>query len=106
MNSIGYYVIQSWMVSKLKLKGLNLLVYAIIFGYIQYGENHNFSGSNPYLVKMTGATRNGIQKSLKFLIDNNFIFKNTRKYKNQIFNSYTINFDILDIKENNVIKSL
>lgn len=77
MSSIkdGSYInIQSFMVTELELKGNELLVYAIIYGFSQ-AENTYFSGSLQYLADWTNSTRQGIMKNLKSLIDKGLIEK-------------------------------
>lgn len=78
MHSINdkYINIQGWMVNELKLKGNDLLVYAIIYGFSQ-DEKSEFTGSLSYLATWCNATKNGIQKNLKRLIDSNLINKKT-----------------------------
>lgn len=83
-----FFVVQSWMVSKLGLKGLDLLLYAIIAGYSQ-DEESEFYGSLTYLSEMTGCTKRGIIKSLNYLVENEFIIRhnvtvnsiNTTRYR-------------------------
>ncbi len=70
-----FYVIQKWMINKLNLKGLDLLIYAIIYGYSQDGDSE-FFGSLTYLSEMTGSTKRGVIKSLSNLLENGYIFKN------------------------------
>ena len=70
----GFVNIQAWMVTDLKLKGNDLIVYAIIFGLSQDGES-KFYGSLQYLADWCGATKQGIQKNLKNLIEKNLIKK-------------------------------
>ena len=77
MSSIkdGSYInIQSFMVTELELKGNELLVYAVIYGFSQ-AENTYFSGSLQYLADWTNSTRQGIMKNLKSLIDKGLIEK-------------------------------
>ena len=69
-----YISIQGWMVEELKLKGNDLLVYAIIYGFSQDNESE-FTGSLSYLAKWCNSTKNGIQKNLKKLIDAKLISK-------------------------------
>ena len=92
-----YYVIHNWMIKCFKLKGLDLMVFAIIYGLCQYGDNHVYNGNNSFLVEMTGATRNGIQKSLKKLIDKDLLICIERKNKGQLFKSYKINSEKIDL---------
>ena len=74
MQSEQFITIQGWMRTELNLKGNDLMVYAIIYGFCQDGENH-FTGSLQYLADWCGATKQGIQKNLKNLIDNGYIEK-------------------------------
>ena len=69
-----YFSIQAWMVTKLKLKGVERDIYAIIYGYSQDNES-DFHGSLNYLSQLTGYTKNGICKALKSLVDKGLISK-------------------------------
>lgn len=84
MKDSTYLVIQSWMVTDLKLSGNDLLVYAVIYGFSQDGESR-FTGSLQYLADWCNATKAGVQKNLKNLIDAGLIekyesFKNSIKF--------------------------
>lgn len=74
VNEDNYIVVQGWMRTDLKLKGNDLFVYAIIYGFSQT-ENQRFTGSLQYLADWCGATKQGIQKNLKNLIDLGLINK-------------------------------
>lgn len=74
MKSGTFIVIQDWMITKLNLKGNDLLVYAIIYGFSQDGESR-FTGSLQYLADWCSATKQGIQKNLKNLIERGLITK-------------------------------
>lgn len=69
-----YISIQGWMVNELKLKGNDLLVYAIIYGFSQDNESE-FTGSLSYLARWCNSTKNGVQKNLKKLVDAKLISK-------------------------------
>ena len=69
-----YFSVQAWMVTKLKLKGVERDIYAIIYGYSQDNES-DFHGSLNYLSQLTGYTKNGICKALKSLVDKGLISK-------------------------------
>ena len=84
MKSENYIVIQGWMRTELNLKGNDLLVYAIIYGFSQT-ENQKFTGSIQYLADWCGATRQGIQKNLNNLLELGLIVKE----KNEVYNSVT-----------------
>jgi hypothetical protein len=50
MKNSQYINIQGWMVNELKLKGNDLIIFAIIFGFSQDQESW-FNGSLQYLKK-------------------------------------------------------
>ena len=72
MNSRNFITIQGWMISELNLKGNDLLIYAIIYGFSQT-EGQYFTGSLSYLAEWTNSTKQGVQKNLKSLIDKGLI---------------------------------
>ena len=76
MNSRNFITIQGWMISELNLKGNDLLIYAIIYGFSQT-EGQYFTGSLSYLAEWTNSTKQGVQKNLKSLIDKGLILKLT-----------------------------
>lgn len=71
----NYFVVQSFMVKDLKLKGNELLVYAIIYGFSQ-AENQTFTGSLQYLADWTNSTKQGVMNALKSLQAKGYIEKN------------------------------
>ncbi len=70
----NFICIQGWMLTKLNLKGNDLLVYAIIYGYSQDGSSW-FSGSLQYLADWVNGTKRGIQKNLNSLESKGLIKK-------------------------------
>lgn len=78
----NYIIIQGWMINELKLKGNELIVYSIIYGFSQDGEQ-SFSGSLQYLADWTNSTKQGVTKNLKSLVDKGYIVKN-EKYVNGV----------------------
>ena len=77
-----YITIQAFMVNELQLKGNELLIYAIIYGFSQDGEGE-FTGSLQYLADWTQSTKQGVMKSLQSLCEKQLILKNV-EYKNNI----------------------
>ncbi len=71
----NYIVIQGFMVKDLDLKGNELLIYAIIYGFSQ-SESLTFSGSLQYLAEWTNSTKQGVIKCLKSLVEKGYIKKN------------------------------
>jgi len=70
----NHIVIHGWMISDLNLKGNELLVYAIIYGFSQ-DEINSFIGSLQYLADWTNSTIRGVQKNLKVLEEKKLIVK-------------------------------
>ena len=62
----NYITIQGFMVNELNLKGNELLIYAIIYGFSQL-DNQEFKGSLQYLADWTNSTKQGVIKNLKSL---------------------------------------
>ncbi len=77
INNDNYIVIQGFMVNNLELKGNDLLVYAVIFGFSQL-KNQRFTGSLQYLADWTNSSKQGVQKNLKSLLDKGLIAKEDR----------------------------
>lgn len=69
----NYLVIQGWMIAELKLKGNELLIYAIIYGFSQ--NNQQFKGSHRYLADWCNSTRQGIMKNIESLIKKKLLEK-------------------------------
>ena len=74
MQSNNFIVIQGWMRTELNLKGNDLIVYAIIYGFSQT-QNQKFTGSLQYIADWCGATKQGVLKNLKNLLDKHLIEK-------------------------------
>lgn len=88
----NYIQIQGWMLTDLKLKGNELLVYAIIYGFSQL-EHQVFNGSLQYLMDWTGASRRTIINVLNSLQDKGLLEK-TEELKNNVkFCSYNAIID-------------
>lgn len=82
VNAENYIVIQGWMVRELDLKGNELLIYAIIYGFSQT-DNQVFSGSLQYLADWTNSSKQSVIKCLKSLAEKQLIIKND-KYINGV----------------------
>jgi len=70
----NYMNIQGWMVNELELKGNELMVYAIIYGFTQ-DEKSWFTGSATYLSNWTSTSKNTIYTALKKLTEKGYIIK-------------------------------
>ena len=83
----NFYQIQGWMLNRLNLKGIDLQIFAIIYGFSQDDETE-FTGSIGYLSEFTGASRPTVIKSLKKLCENQYIMKKENKINGVCFNTY------------------
>lgn len=70
----NFVVEHGWMVNRLQLKGNDLRVYAIIYGFSQTG-GQEFTGNLQYLADWVNGTKQGVQKNLKALLDRGLIQK-------------------------------
>ena len=73
----NYYQVSGWMITRLQLKGVDLKLYAIIYGFSQDGKSC-FDGSIAYLQDFTNAGRNTVIRALKRLVDSGLVLKNER----------------------------
>lgn len=62
----NYLTIQGWMLTDLHLKGSDLILYALIYGFTQDGESE-FNGSISYMEQWAGITRKSVYNSLERL---------------------------------------
>lgn len=83
----NFYVVHGWMLNELQLKGNELLVYAIIYGFSQT-ENQHFTGSLNYLSEFTGATKQTVINVINSLIEKGLIEKTERVYNGVKFCEY------------------
>lgn len=74
VNKENYIALQGWMLSDLKLKGNELIIYACIYGFSQ-AENQAFTGSLQYLADWTNSTKQGVIKCLKSLVEKGLLQK-------------------------------
>lgn len=91
----NYFTVQSWMVNELNLRGLSVMLYAIIFGYSQDQETE-FWGSLSYLETMTGYSKQSIIASLKKLVDEGLIIRREVSINNIKTARYKVNFKKLN----------
>lgn len=74
MNNDNYIVIQGWMRNELNLKGNELMVYALIYGFSQDNESM-FDGSISYIADWIGSTKQTVHNTLKSLCDKRLLIK-------------------------------
>ena len=68
----SYVIILPFMVKKLKLKGADLMIYAIIHGY-SVGDNGCYWGGLKYLMEWTGSSKPTVIRSLQWLVEMGYI---------------------------------
>ena len=62
----NYFVVHGWMINRLGLKGNELRIYAIIYGFSQ-ADGQKFNGSLQYLADWMSSTRQSVLRSLQSL---------------------------------------
>ena len=77
VNPQNFYVVQGWMVSDLGLKGNELAVYAIIYGFSQ-AEQQYYTGSAQYLADWIQSSKRTVLAALKSLTEKGCIEKQER----------------------------
>lgn len=70
----NFIAIQGWMRTKLNLKGNELLIYAVIYGFSQDGESM-FKGSRKYIAEWCGCSLDTVDRSLNSLVAKGLIAK-------------------------------
>ena len=85
----NFLIIQGWMINHLKLKGNELIIYAVIYGFTQDGE-HWFEGSRQYLTDWCNSTVRNVGEVLKSLVEKGFLDKETYTVNNVKFCKYKI----------------
>lgn len=86
----NFFQVAGWMVNRLNLKGINLELYAIIYGFTQDGETE-FTGSIQYLCDFTGTSRPTVINALKSLAKAGLISKRVETINGVSFNRYKAN---------------
>lgn len=85
--SDNYIVILDFMVKDLKLKGSELLVYSLIYGFSQDGESKYF-GSRKYIAKWFNCSLPTIDKALNGLLEKKLIIKDEELINGVKFNRF------------------
>lgn len=90
----NYYVIHGWMLNQLNLKGVQLQIYAIVYGFSQC-EDVEFTGSLSYLCDFTGTSKPTVIKALNDLQEKGLIFKREEKINGVQFNRYSVTLPLV-----------
>lgn len=90
----NFYTVIYWMISELGLKGAELPVFAIIYGFSQDGVN-KFTGSLDYLSKFANVSRQTVIDVLKRLINADYIIKEQKVIDKVKHNAYWVNLEVV-----------
>jgi len=84
VKDTNFIVVPGWVITDLGLKGNDILIYSLIYGFSQT-EDQYFSGSIQYIADWTNSTRQGVIKNLNNLVSLGLIEKvectPTNKYR-------------------------
>lgn len=89
MKSINHIVIQGWMCNELNLKGNELLIFAMIYGFSQDGETR-FYGSRNYIADTFNISLPTVDKALQSLEAKNLIEVTTITDSKGVHNEYEV----------------
>lgn len=109
----NYYVVKGFMVKDLKLKGKELSIFAIIYGFSQF-EGQWFNGDLNYLADWVGYSKSTIEKSIFTLLEKGYITKrevlvnNVRvvEYKENYSPTLKEKMDVVEIAESTTPNTL
>lgn len=93
---MNYITILDFMVTDLGLKGNELIVFALIYGFCQ-DEESRFYGSFKYIQDRTGISNYTVNECLKKLVEKGYIIKNKESVKGVNICSYNINSEISQV---------
>lgn len=74
VKDTNFVTIQGWMRTKLNLKGNELLIYALIYGFSQ-DDTSRFKGSRKYIAEWCGCSLDTVDRSLGSLVSKGLIAK-------------------------------
>jgi DNA-binding MarR family transcriptional regulator len=79
MQNENFITIQGWMINELKLKGNELILYAIIYGFSQDGKSEYY-GSQRYIAKAVGISLPNVNKLINKLLEKELIIKTSESH--------------------------
>jgi protein-arginine kinase activator protein McsA len=96
LKSENVVVIHGWMCNEFELKGNELLVYALIYGFSQDGES-SFFGGRKYIAETFNISLPTVDKALHGLLDKGYIQKQASEdYKTT--DSYWVDINMVEKK--------
>lgn len=87
------------MLNELQLKGTELILFAIIFGFSQDGQS-TFSGSLRYLQECSGVSRSTVMRMLGLLVDKGYLERHNKLVNNVRLIDYSINKELIPLVSN------
>ena len=94
MRDDNYIVIPGWAINHLNLKGNDLMVYSIVYGFSQDGESE-FTGSIKYLCDCLNVSKPTIINSLKNLVSLGHLTKRVETINGVVFNRYKVSLPVV-----------
>ena len=70
LNNNNYLLIPAWAINKYNLKGIDLQIFSLIYGFTQdqTTEENWYTGSISYMVAWTATSKSSVLRSLKSLV--------------------------------------
>lgn len=87
VKETNYICVEGWMRSQLGLKGNELLIYAIIYGFSQ-AESQVYSGTAGYLAEWTGQSKRNVMRELASLTEKGLLIKGEKIINGVKFTEY------------------
>ena len=106
MENTDFVNIQGWMINELNLKGNELIIYALIYGFTKDGVSE-FKGSRQYMADWTNTSVRSVQNVVNSLVDKGMIEKNNHinKYGSLETSGYkAINVPKLSSEKNSLVE--
>ena len=94
MRNDNYILIPGWAINQLHLKGNNLMIYSIIYGFSQDGETE-FTGSLQYLCDCLNVSKPTVINSLKELVSLGYLKKRVETINGVVFNRYKVSLPVV-----------
>jgi len=95
MRDTNYFCVQSWMVTKLNLKGTERDVFAIIHGFTQDDDSECKCSYN-YMAEITGYSKRAIIDAVESLLEKKFIQKIESTSNKDQRNKYKCNYSYIE----------
>lgn len=83
-----------WMIKRLKLKGSELILYALIYGFSQL-EGQYCNGNVAHISEWTGLDSRTVTRALESLVKKGFVIADIRQLMGVKHITYKANLDII-----------